>query len=215
MLLKQEAQRVALLLALFVIAPAASAQQPDAKPESQVKPTAHVYAKEMRGYKVERVKVELKQSPGSSVGDQGASPPPDAVALIHFGEPRIVSTTAQGLTLEVPVTLAAVKQEGQVHFLTFEDMIVNGVPVTVEDYEYRFNLPTRRPVMLAEPVRLHITTANALLIALGGGSKPQETWPVTGRVYVFGRFKKFWIGFKRVVPVELSLSLPNPLKKKM
>ena len=54
-LLKQEAQRVALLLALFVIAPATFAQQPDPQPESKVKPTAHVYAKEMRGYKVERV----------------------------------------------------------------------------------------------------------------------------------------------------------------
>jgi hypothetical protein len=39
-------------------------------------------------------------------------------------------------------------------------------------------------------------------------------WPVTGRVYVFGRFKKFLFSFKRVVPVELSLTLPNPLKSK-
>lgn len=213
MLLKEEATRVALLLALFILpVSAAFAQQPEAQPESKVKPTAHVYARELRGYKVERVKVEIKQSPDDRAG---ARPSPDVEALIQFGEPRIVSTTAKGLTLEVPVTLAAVKQEGQVHFLTFEDMVVNGMPVTVEDYEYRFNLPTQRPVRLAEPVRLHVTTANAMLMALGQGSKPTESWPVTGRVYVFGRFKKFWIGFKRVVPVELSLSLRNPLKKKM
>jgi len=41
---------------------------------------------------------------------------------------------------------------------------------------------------------------------------------VTGRVYVFGRFKKKILGistnFKRVVPVELNLTMRNPLKEK-
>ena len=184
-----------------------------AKPESKVGSSGHVYANEIRGYKVERVRVEIKQSPDSGTGDQGAGPPPDVHALIQFGEPRIVKTTPQGMTLEVPLTLAAVKQAGQVHFLTFEDMVVNGVPVTVEDYDYRFNLPNKQSVRLAEPIRIFVTTANAMLGALGEWGKPKELWPVTGRVYVFGSFKKYFFSFKRVVPVELNLTLPNPLKK--
>jgi hypothetical protein len=165
------------------------------------------YPKEIRGYKVERARVEIKKQK-----DAGTSP--DVDALIQFGEARIVSTTPLGITLEVPVTVAAVKQGGHVDFLAFEDMIVNGTPVTVEDYMHPFDLPNKRPVALPQPVRLFISTPRALLGALGEWSSPKEMWPVTGRVYVFGRFKKFLFNFKRVVPVELSLSLPNPLKDK-
>ena len=57
-------------------------------------------------------------------------------------------------------------------------------------------------------------TLRALLGALDEWRESKETWPVTGRVYVFGHFKKFLFKFKRVVPVELNLSLPNPLKDK-
>jgi hypothetical protein len=53
-----------------------------------------------------------------------------------------------------------------------------------------------------------------LLGALGDWNTSKDVWPVTGRVYVFGRFKKFLFSFKRVVPVELNLSLPNPMRNK-
>jgi hypothetical protein len=202
------------LLALLTFAPASFMQQTVAGPDAKVETGEHVYPDKIRGYKVERAKVEIKKTQDSKDGDKNSTLSPDTDALIEFGEPRIVKTTPLGMTLEVPVTIAAVKQGGQVEFLTFEDMVVNGTPVTIEDYEHRFNLPNKQPVQLAEPVRLFISTANALLGALGEWSKPKDTWPVTGRVYVFGRFKKFFLKFKRVVPVELSLSLPNPLKSK-
>lgn len=173
-------------------------------------PAPRDYPKEMRGYKLERAKVEIKRQKDN--GDANASP--DVDALIQFGEARVVSTTPLGITLEVPVTVAAVKQGGRVDFLTFEDMIVNGTPVTVEDYMHPFDLPNKRAVALPQPIRLFISTPRALLGALGEWSKPKDLWPVTGRVYVFGRFKKFLFNFKRVVPVELSVSLPNPLKDK-
>jgi hypothetical protein len=201
------------LALLIVFAPFSFAQQPTAQTASKAKPAAHVYPEKIRGYTVEQAKVEIRKSESKGV-EQGTSAAPDADALIEFGEPRIVSTTPSGMTFEVPVTIAAVKQGGYVEFLTFEDMVVNGTPVTIKDYEHRFNLPNKQPVRLAEPVSLYISTANALLGALGEWSKPKETWPVTGRVYVFGRFKKFFFAFKRVVPIELSLSLPNPLKNK-
>ena len=140
--------------------------------------------------------------------------PRDVDALIQFGEATIARMTPLGITLEVPVTVAAVKQKGHVDFLTFEDMIVNDIPVTVEDYNYPFDLPTDKPTLLPKPVRLYINTASALMGALGEWKEAKEMWPVTGRVYVFGQFKKFIFKFKRVVPVELTLSLPNPLLKK-
>jgi hypothetical protein len=206
-------------LALFILlsAPASPAQQADvtAQTKSTAKPTTgRIYPEKIRGYKVEQAEVEIKRSPDSKGADENSSPSPERDALIHFGEARIVKNTPLGITLEVPVTISAVKQGGHVEFLSFEDMVVNGTPVTIEDYEHRFNLPNKQPVMLAEPVRLFISTANALRGALGEWGKPKDLWPVTGRVYVFGRFRKFSFAFKRVVPVELSLSLPNPLKNK-
>ncbi|PYS42416.1 MAG: hypothetical protein DMF71_09320 [Acidobacteria bacterium] len=41
----------------------------------------------------------------------------------------------------------------------------------------------------------------------------KDTWPVTGRVFVCGKFRKGPFSFKRCVPVELNLTMRNPLKK--
>jgi hypothetical protein len=186
-------------------------QQPQSSPPL-VQPTTRAYPKEIRGYKLARARVEVKRAKD----EQGQPPSPsgDTDALIQFGEPRIAGMTPLGITMEVPVTVAAVKQGGHVDFLSFEDMMVNGTPVTIEDYLRPFDLPNKNAVLLPVPVRVFISTPRALLGALGEWNDTKDVWPVTGRVYVFGRFKKFLFSFKRVVPVELSLTLPNPLKNK-
>lgn len=210
-------QAAAILCALLLFVASSFAQN-----DSKVKPTASTYPaastttrdypKEIRGYKLARARVEIKRSAGAKKEGKDADPSPDADALIQFGEPRVVRTTPLGITLEVPVTVAAVKQGGRVDFLTFEDMVVNGMPVTIEDYMHPFDLPNEEAVSLPEPVRLFISSTRALVGALSDWSNPQETWPVTGRVYVFGHYKKFIFTAKRVVPVELNLTLPNPLR---
>jgi hypothetical protein len=214
----------ALLIALSILSciPTALAQQSNTKPNAS-DASAHSYPKEIRGYKVERAKVEIKKpkdekndkaSNDKASNDKAAdAASTDADALIQFGEPSVARMTPLGITLEVPVTIAAVKQKGHVDFLTFEDMVVNGINVTIEDYHHPFDLPTDKPTQLPQPVRLFISTTSAVMGALGEWNDSKPTWPVTGRVYVFGQFKKFLFKFKRVVPVELSLSLPNPLMK--
>jgi hypothetical protein len=178
--------------------------------------TTRTFPKEIRGYKVERARVEIKKPKGTKGQEQstGSTAATEADALIQFGEARIAKMTPLGVTMEVPVTVSAVKQGGRVDFLTFEDMVVNGTPVTIEDYMRPFNLPNKQAVLLPEPVQVFISTTRALLGALGEWNSSKDVWPVTGRVYVFGRFKKFLFSFKRVVPVELNLSLPNPMRNK-
>lgn len=209
--LKRLALAVA-LAALFFNGLSLRGQQQQSSPPL-VQPVAatstRAYPKEIRGYKLARAKVEIKKSKDER-GQAGA----DADALIQFGEPRIAGMTPLGITMEVPVTVAAVKQGGRVDFLSFEDMVVNGTPVTIEDYMRSFELPNKSPVLLPEPVRVFISTPRALLGALGEWNSSKEVWPVTGRVYVFGHFKKFIFTVKRVVPVELNATLPNPLKNK-
>jgi cell division septation protein DedD len=174
-------------------------------------PAPRTYPKEIRGYKVELAKVETKRQ-GAEGAAKSSGSEVDEDALIQLGEPRVASLSPLGITLEIPVTVAAVKQGGRVDFLTFEDMTVNGTSVTFNEYQHPFDLPNDHPLTLPDPVSLYISTPRVMLGVLGEWSQSKDVWPVRGRTYVFGRFKKFLFKFKRVIPVELNLSFRNPLK---
>ncbi|HMJ25599.1 MAG TPA: hypothetical protein VK475_07210 [Pyrinomonadaceae bacterium] len=193
-----------------------------------VLPQSRTYPKEIRGYKVERTVVEIKKperkiaKPGKENAqnqsdkvdqtDNVADSDGDVDQLIRLGQPRLARATPLGFTLEVPIVVSAVKQSGKVDFLLFEDMVINGTSVEIDEYHRAFDLPNKEPLTLREPLRFYIYLPNALLAALGDWSDAKETWPVTGRVYVFGKFKKSVFSFKRVVPVELNLTMQNPLR---
>lgn len=187
------------------------------------------YPKEIRGYKVERTVVEVKKPEATngqtrkdqsqrgnkdSDGQTNAEPNSerDVDALIQLGKPQLGRVTPLGITFEVPIVVSPVKQSGHVEFLVFEDMIINGASVDIDEYHHSFDLPNQQPLTLREPLRFYIYLPSALLAALGDWTDTKETWPVTGRVYVFGKFKKSLFSFKRVVPIELDLSMRNPLK---
>lgn len=209
------AHRTALVLslcAMLLLSSLSFAQQSNSKTTSSTShPNAasRAYPKEIRGYKVELAKVELKKQ-GGKASDKNSSDKTNADALIQLGEPRVARVSPLGITLEIPVTVAAVEQGGRVDFLTFEDMVVNGTPVTVNEYQHSFDLPNDAPSTLRDPITIYISTPRAVLGVWGEWNQPKDIWPVTGRAYVFGRFKKFLFKFKRVVPIELSLSFKNP-----
>jgi hypothetical protein len=187
------------------------------------------YPKEIRGYKVERAAVELKSTdnrkqpkneksqsdnPGASNPNQN---PPQTVSdgnvdqLITFGRPALGRVTPLGITLDIPIVVAPIKQSGKVEFLLFEDMTVNSHSIEIDEYHRSFDLPNKRNLTLREPLRFFISTPVAALAAVDEWSNSKETWPITGRVYVCGKFKKFLFTFKRCVPVELELAMKNPL----
>lgn len=200
---------------------------------------SQTYPKEIRGYKVERAAVELKSTEAKkpSKSDKPAKPNQDSSAssssdgsssdqaapaspttdprvdqLIKFGSPSVARVTPLGITFNVPVVVAPIKQSGKVDFLLFEDMTVNDHSIEIDEYHRAFDLPTKKPLTLREPLRFFIYTPVAALAAVGEWSNSKETWPVTGRVYVCGRYKKFLLSFKRCVPVELNLMMRNPLR---
>ena len=178
------------------------------------------YPDNIRGYKVERTVVEIKKPENKNQANDGvtASSDSDVDQLITFGQPSIARATPLGMTFEVPVVVAPVKQSGKVDFLVFEDMEINGHSVQIDEYKHSFGLPDKKSLTLRDPLRIYIYLPSAILAALGDWTDSRDTWPVTGRVYVFGRFKKKILGistsFKRVVPVELNLTMRNPLKEK-
>lgn len=191
------------------------------------------YPKEIRGYKVERRVVEIKkpekqngkpgpnsatnqsQSGTNNSGNQTRSESDsgsDEDALIRLGKPQLARATPLGITFEVPIVVSPVKQSGHIDFLMFEDMVVNGSSVEIAEYQRSFDLPNKDPLTLREPLRFYIYLPSALLAAIGEWSDSKDTWPVTGRVYACGKFKKYMISFKRCIPVELNVTMRNPLR---
>jgi hypothetical protein len=136
----------------------------------------------------------------------------DVDQLITFGRPQLARVTPLGITFEVPIVVAPVKQSGHVDFLLFEDMMVNQHAVEIDEYHRAFDLPGKKPLKLPAPLSFYIYLPTMAVAALDEWSNSKETWPITGRVYVCGKFKKFLFTFKRCVPVELDLTIRNPLK---
>lgn len=158
-----------------------------------------------------------RSTSGSSPGQPNPAPPatdPRIDQLITFGSPALARITPLGITFNLPVVVAPIKQGGHVDFLLFEDMAVNGHSVEIEEYKREFDLPTKKPLTLRDPLRFFIYTPVVALAAVDEWSNSKETWPVTGRVYVCGKYKKFLLKFKRCVPVELKLTMRNPLREK-
>ena len=202
-LFERHARMTSLALVVLVhFAAATLAQSPE-----EASPATRPLPKEIRGYKVERAGIERRtadkqQSPATAPSE----------SLVQLGEPRLTNISLLGLTLEIPLVVAPVKQGGEVDFLIFEDMHVNGQPVTIDDYNHPFRLPNKKPLVLEHPIQIYVTTPRLLLGAYDEWNESKETWPVTGRVYVCGRYKKFLLNFKRAVPVEINIQLPNPVR---
>ena len=178
--------------------------------------------KEVRGYKIHSARVEMKKtneadrkkSDEKSEKEKSEKDEYDEYEplLIRLGEPQLVGVTPLGVTFDVPVILAAVKQQGDVDLLVFEDMKVNDTPVTLDDYLQSFKLPNKEPLSLDPPLRIFVSTPQAVLRTIDEIFNSKEVWEVNGRIYVCGNFKKFLLKFKRAVPVELQTSINNPLR---
>lgn len=204
------------ILLVFAFAITVSAQQSDESAKGTPLP------KEVRGYKIHRAQVEMKKPSESGKKKQDKKSEKEKFnkdeydetepILIRLGEPELVGVTPLGVTLDVPVILAAVKQQGDVDLLVFEDMKVNDTPVTLADYVHPFKLPNKEPLTLAPSIRIFVSTPQAVLRTIDEVINSKEVWPVTGRIYVCGNFKKFLFTFKRAVPVELQTSIKNPLR---
>src|SRR5207253_5089521 len=137
---------------------------------------SRAYPKEIRGYKVERTVVEVKKT-----GNKKSGPDADVDALIQFGKPELARVTPLGITFEVPIVVAPVEQSGHVDFLIFEEMVVNGTSVEIDEYHRAFDLPNKQPLTLREPLRFYIYLPNAVLAGIDEWTNSKETWPVTGR----------------------------------
>lgn len=162
---------------------------------------------EIRGYKVQKADVKIKGA--NEKGDDKDK----SEAYVTVNDPQLVSTTLSGVTFEIMPELDSLEQSGKVDFLTFQDFKVNGMPVEIAEYTEAFEFKKNDIIKLPKPIKVFLSTSQTLQGAVGELRDRKEEWVVTGRVFVFGKFKKWGFNFKRVVPVDVNIKIKNPIKK--
>lgn len=168
--------------------------------------TAQKLPDSIRGYKVHKETISIKQP--SQPADRAAHH-----AIITIGEPEASEVSLTGVELQFPVELISPGQSGKVDFLTFHEIRVNNIPVDVPEYTTKFEFKKDTLFQLPEPAKVFLPTTRIVQAAWREMRDSRESWTVTGRVFVFGKFRKYGFHHKRVVPIDFTLVIPNPLKK--
>jgi hypothetical protein len=156
----------------------------------------------IRGYKVYKDKVSVNAATENSD------------AAVQVGEPDLVDISLAGITLELPAEFTAAKQSGKVEMITFHDLRVNGIKVEPEEYTYEFEFRKAEKLVIPKPVRIFLPASGVVKAAWQEMTDARKEWTVTGRVFVFGKFRRFGFYHKRVVPIDFSLTVKNPLHVK-
>lgn len=172
---------------------------------SSVSVSAQDLPDKIRGYKVYDAKISV------GTNDDKTDPKTKSAASVKVGEPELIEVTLSAITFELSAEISGFEQSGTVDFLTFRDFRVNDLPVEIEDYTESFEFKKNQSVKLPKPARISLGAAQALRGAIRESKQSKPEWLVTGRVFVFGRFKKFGFSFKRVVPVAVNIKIKNPL----
>jgi hypothetical protein len=160
----------------------------------------------IRGYKVYNAKVTVTNST-TLPANTGKSD-----AFVKLTDPVIVNIRFTAATVEIGAEVTATNQSGSVEFVTFRDVTVNGFNVDVEDYKHPFSFKKREPVALPKPARISLRITSLPRVVYSEIFERKGEIAITGTAFVFGRFKRFGVGFKRVVPIKIDLKLRNPLR---
>jgi hypothetical protein len=162
---------------------------------------------EIRGYKVQKADVKIKG------GNERRDDKDKSEAYVKVGDPSLAETSFSGVTIEISPEIDSLEHSGKVDFLTFHDFKVNGMPIEIKEYNESFEFKKNETIRLPKPIKIFLSTAQTLRGAVNEARDRKEEWDVTGRVFVFGRFKKWGFNFKRVVPIDVNIKIKNPIKK--
>ena len=167
--------------------------------------TAQGLPSKIRGYKVYDAKVTVTNAADA---DAQKDRPDAAVRIL---DPTITGIGLSGAVVEVGAEITAINRSGSVDFMTCRDLRVNGIAIEIEEYAHPFAFKEGEKISLPTPAKISINTANLAKAAFRDLVDPKKDWAVTGTVFVFGKFKRFGLSFKRVVPVKIDLVIRNPL----
>ncbi|QYO66172.1 hypothetical protein [Leptolyngbya sp. 7M] len=170
-------------------------------------PVLDLYAqslpKNIRGYRVHRDVIKIERS---SVSDA------DSPVTVSFKDLRVSEIGLTGSTFLLDAELRSEFQSGKVEILDFYDVRVNGIAVHPEEYVRPFEFKKGVTVELPEPVRIFLPVTGAIRGVLNEVFDSKVEWTVTGRMFVFGKFRRYGFSHKRVVVVDFEFAHPNPLR---
>jgi len=158
----------------------------------------------IRGYKVH--KSEVQTEPGT--GKNGTP-----LLEVRFAEPEFSEIGLDGIVFTVGGDVLVNGRQGKVHFLSFHDFTVDGIPVEIRDHNVQYEFRSGQPVTLKEPIEIVLGFRSAAKAAAGEIRNSKPEWEVAGTVFVFGKFKWSLFSFRRVVPVRVNFRIPNPLSQ--
>ncbi len=162
--------------------------------------------KKIRGYKVHDLVIR--------VGGEVSTPTKvsNVDAALKIGDVTIADFGLTGITIEATASVTAFDQTGRVDFLTFRDFRVNGVAVEIEEFKHTFSFKRGKQMPLPAPARVLIRGTGIAMTAIKELIGSKSEWTITGQALIFGKFKKFGLSFKRVIPAQIELKIPNPIK---
>lgn len=166
--------------------------------------------REIRGYKVHKATVKVGSDGPKDQGSAEDILTADAGVLVS--RPRVADIGLFGVVLEMTAKIFPPKQRGKIDLLAFHGFTANGIPMEFDEYRQPFELSGRSNEPFVLTLRARIRNTDILRAAYRELVDSKDEWRIRGRVFVFGRFKRFGLTFKRVVPVDLDLSFPNPLR---
>lgn len=155
----------------------------------------------IRGYKVHDEVIKLTND-----GSKASEKP-----YVTVGTPTVSDVSLTGVTLAIIGELEEAGYDGRVEMMTFRDFRVNGIEVEVSEFTTPFDVLRKGKTTLPAPASVFLPTTHILNAAWKEIAESKTEWTVTGRVFVFGKFKKFGFSFKRVIPIDVDLTLKNPL----
>lgn len=167
------------------------------------------YPDKIRGYKVYQTKISIKTEVEKN------SEKTDAEAIVKISDPELTDISLTGITLEISAEIEGIEQNGKIDFITFKDIKVNGLDVEIEEYTEPFELKKNEKILLPKPVKAFISSGQTLRGTFRELKESKNEWTISGKLFVFGKFKKYGFKFKRVIPVEINFKIENPLKKKL
>jgi len=158
---------------------------------------AQPFPDRIRGYKVHKtpILIDGKQKRNSLVIDSLS----------------ISELSLSGVSVEADVSLSGIDQSGEIEFITFEKFSLGSLPFDIAEYETPFCLSKNTRVKLSSPLTVSLTTLAAINAFNRERENPSKVLRLTGIAYVFGRFKRFGLSFRRAIPVVIDLDIPNPL----
>ena len=143
-----------------------------------------------------------------SIGDTPAETPSDiAIKLLT---PSVIDITLSGAVLEVNAEFTA-SRNGKVDMITFDDFKANGIPFEIAEAATPFSFKKNKTATLPTPARVTVSLTSIPRAVYKQISEDPAEINVTGRAFVFGRFKKFGMTFKRVIPITVDIKIKNPL----